>query len=125
MKPSPPILFVDDNVSLVAAVEPLLEGYGFRVLKACSGDEAMMVCDRATDRVAVAIVDLKMPGMDGPATINALKKQFPLLKVISISGNVLSPYFSRLVDLGVRHFLPKPFSIDDLVATIQDVRVAA
>jgi hypothetical protein len=42
-----------------------------------------------------------------------------------MSGQMLSPYFGRLADLGIRHFMPKPFCIADLLETIHDVQTAA
>src|SRR5439155_22078919 len=113
------ILFVDDNAALASVYEISLGDHGFRVTTAGSGNEAVNLCLHCD--AFVAIVDLRMPGMDGPETIAALKTHQPKLKIIAISGQGLVPYFSRLASLGVRHFLPKPFRIDDLLGSIQDL----
>src|SRR5579862_3365916 len=113
-----PVLLVDDNSCLVDAYRLLLADLGFRVISASSGDEAVKLCACDANAAALAIVDLKMPGLDGPATIAALKTLTPQLKVISVSGQMLSPFFGRLADLGVRHFLSKPIGVDDLLETI-------
>lgn len=99
----------------------MLQGFGFRVVTANNGHEAVSFCANNPSRVAVAIIDLKMPDFDGPDTIAALQAENPGLKIIAVSGDMLSPFFSRLSDLGVRHFLPKPFSLENVVDAIRDV----
>jgi DNA-binding NtrC family response regulator len=113
------LLIVDDNAPFVSACEHYLTECGFRVRKALSGSEAVQLCADEEGPLSLAIVDLNMPELDGPATIGALKKQRPGLKVIAISGAMLVPYFVQLHDLGVRHFLPKPFYLDGLLDSIR------
>jgi two-component system cell cycle sensor histidine kinase/response regulator CckA len=113
------LLIVDDNDQFVSACEHFLTECGFRVRKALSGPEALDLCAEEQEPVTLAIVDLNMPDFDGPATIDALKKQRPELRVIAISGAMLVPYFVQLHDLGVRHFLPKPFYLDGLLDSIR------
>lgn len=117
------ILFVDDNEAVSSAYQLSLGERGFRVLTAGSCDEALDLCDHA-DRASVAVVDLKMPGVDGPGTIAALRIRRPELKIIAMSGQGLVPYFSRLSDLGVRIFLSKPFSIEALICGMEELDVA-
>ena len=119
------ILIVDDNEGLRSAYELMFEGLGYKVLLASDGKEAINLGLDQMGVAPVAIVDLKMPGLDGPTTIAALKAQSPELKFISISAQMLGPYFGRLADLGVRHFVSKPFSISELMETIQEVQAAA
>ena len=119
------LLIVDDNKGLCSAYALMFEGLGYQVLLASNGEQAINLCLNQSGEAPVAIVDLKMPGLDGPSTIAALKAQAPELKVISISGENLGPYFRRLADLGVRHFVKKPFSIAELMETIQEVQTAA
>jgi two-component system, cell cycle sensor histidine kinase and response regulator CckA len=123
MIPGTAVLLVDDNADLVDTCEMMLVERGFRVLKTGNGREAVELCERNQSGVALAIVDLKLPGLDGPATIEALIGRSPGIKVVSVSGETLSPYFGRLASLGVRHFLPKPFGVDDLMETIRDLSI--
>lgn len=115
------VLLVDDNELLTEAYQLLLGDHGFRVITARSGQEALNYCGASENEPVLAIIDLKMPGLDGPATIRALRGTSPGLKVIAVSGQMLGPYFGRLADLGVRHFLPKPYSVDSLLEEIRDV----
>lgn len=105
-----PIIFVDDNTDLANALELSLREEGFQVLTAASGDKAIDFC-REGVVADIAVVDLKVPGMDGPTTIAAMRAQRPELKVIAVSGKELSPYLARLADLGVRYSVPNPFPL--------------
>ena len=122
MRP-PSILFIDDNPSLVAAYQLSLSELGFRVVAASNGNQALDLCAREAG-ACLAIVDLKMPDMDGPEVIAALREQQPDLQVIVVSGQSLQPYFTRLSELGVRVFLQKPFSIEALVGSIRELQAA-
>lgn len=115
------VLIVDDNESLGATYEHLLGEHGFRVITARTGEEAVTRCETGKCQVDLAIVDLRLPGIDGPATIQALRHWRPELKVIAVSGQTLSPYFGRLADEGVRHFISKPFTIGTLLQIIREV----
>jgi DNA-binding NtrC family response regulator len=117
------ILFVDDNSALASAYQLSLGERGFRVLTAASCDEALDLC-RDVEGASLALVDLKMPGIDGPGTIAALRERRPELKIIAMSGQRLVPYFGRLSDLGVRVFLAKPFSIEALLCGMEELDVA-
>ena len=117
-KPSS-LLIVDDNTDFVTTCGDFLTESGFHVLKACSGTEAVDLCSGESASVGLAIVDLNMPDLDGPATIAALRKKAPRTKVMAMSGAMLVPYFVRLNELGVQHFLPKPFYLDELLASVQ------
>lgn len=117
------ILFIDDNSDLANAYQLSLGERGFRVLTASNCDEALDICSHSED-ASLAIVDLKMPGVDGPGTIAALRECRPELKIIAMSAQRLVPYFGRLSELGVRVFLSKPFSIEALICGMEELDVA-
>jgi len=114
-----PILLVDDNDAFVSACAISLESSGFDVSQAYGGQEAVDQC--AFRKFALAIVDLNMPELDGAATIGALLARTPTMKIIAISGGMLSPHFAKLAALGVRHFISKPFRLENLLADIRDL----
>lgn len=119
MPNSSSLLIVDDNADFVSACEAFLTECGYRVVKALSGSNAVDFYAENHASVALAIVDLNMPGLDGPATIDALRKKKPSLKVMATSGAMLVPYFTRLNELGVLHFLPKPFRLEELLESVR------
>lgn len=119
------ILIVDDNESFASTVSTLLTGEGFHVVTASSGNAALRLMNGHREKPALTIVDLRMPQLDGPATIEMLRQKNKASRVIAVSGQPLVPYFSRLSHLGVRHFLPKPFRFDELLDAIRDLNAVA
>jgi DNA-binding response OmpR family regulator len=109
------ILVVDDEPSYLRLIGLVLRRYGYTVLSAASGEEAM---DHA-NQVDIAVVDMMMPEMDGLETIQLLQWHNPQLKVIASSGCAESEFRGELDRLGVEIFLAKPFPVEALMAQVQ------
>jgi PAS domain S-box-containing protein len=125
-RPTPPrvqgnqetILVVDDETVIRNLIRVSLEQAGYRVLLAQDGAEAIARLTPAREAVALALVDLMLPGMDGQAVIHALRRIKPGLPVVIITGtDVTQTELAKSGDL----VLPKPFTIQQLLATIADV----
>jgi CheY-like chemotaxis protein len=91
-----------------------LENFGYRVLTAADGRDALALLTARPLDVAAAIVDMMMPGMDGVATIRALRRVRPDLPIIGVSGLGPSRRGGGPVDVGL--FLAKPYSAETLLA---------
>src|SRR5215510_1517781 len=70
------------------------------------------------DEVKVVITDMMMPYMDGPATIRALRRLDPKVKIIATSGLKAEDKISDAAQLGVKTFLPKPYTAEKLLKTV-------
>jgi two-component system cell cycle sensor histidine kinase/response regulator CckA len=116
------ILIVDDEVSICEITKAALENYGYRVLVANSGPEAVALYADKRNEVALAITDTDMPFMDGTATCVALRKINPALKIIMASGSV-SEKNGRNDDphKAVNAFVPKPYTVDRLLVAVHEV----
>jgi two-component system, cell cycle sensor histidine kinase and response regulator CckA len=113
------ILIVDDEAAILETTKVSLEAYNYRVLTANDGIEAITLCAQYKHKIAVALVDMMMPSMDGITTIQTLQKINPQIKTIAISGFVSN---DRLREAnGITHFIAKPYTIEDLVQTLQAV----
>ncbi|MDB6112687.1 MAG: Hybrid sensor histidine kinase/response regulator [Pedosphaera sp.] len=113
------ILIVDDEVNIVSATQRMLEQYGYKVLVANSGQEALRIFTRHDQPIELVITDIMMPGMDGLALIQALKKIDPRIKILpssglgkDLGGNLRA---AELESLGVRCFLAKPYTAEKLL----------
>jgi PAS domain S-box-containing protein len=119
------VLVVDDEVEILRMTEEVLTAYGYRVAAVRGGAEAVALCRRQGERLPhalpVALVDVMMPGMDGPATIRELLRLSPLLKVIAMSGLSEGGRAQEAARAGAHAFLPKPFVTDTLLQTIARV----
>jgi nitrogen-specific signal transduction histidine kinase/CheY-like chemotaxis protein len=115
------ILVVDDEESIRQITMKTLEAFGYRVLTAGDGTEAVAVYAQHRDEIAAVICDMMMPYMDGRATTLALHRMNPRVKVISSSGLAEAPRAEEAADRGVRAFLPKPYTAEALLRTLSDV----
>jgi CheY-like chemotaxis protein len=106
----PTILIIEDDTDLRRMLVKLLEREEFRVLEAGTGLEALQILDYYIPDMVVT--DIIMPDQDGIGTINELKKRYPEIKIIAISGGgrMLSKDYLEIAKiLGAHHTFSKPF----------------
>jgi len=114
------ILVVDDEPAIREVTRNTLETSGYRVLTASDGTEALVLFVQHKDDIKVVITDLAMPYMDGPATIRALLKLDPLIRII-VSTGVSDKNRTDVVDPGANAVLSKPYTAEMLLKTLRDV----
>jgi len=107
------VLLVDDEERFLFTTEKLLARKGVTAIPARSGMEALEKLRRHT--VHVVILDVKMPGMDGVATLKEIKKQFPLVEVIMLTGHATVESAVEGLQSGATDYLMKPTDIDELI----------
>ncbi|MCU0762891.1 MAG: ATP-binding protein, partial [Hydrogenophaga sp.] len=115
------VLVVDDEEAILQVTRQTLEAYGYRVLVAANGAQAVALFAQNVDGVDLVLTDMMMPVMDGPATIQALRQIRPDVRVIGASGLSHNGHVARATGAGVRHFLPKPYTADTLLRTLAEV----
>jgi CheY-like chemotaxis protein len=115
------VLVVDDEDPILDLVQKVLKRYGYRVLLAKNGVEAVELYTRRQKEVDVVITDMVMPIMDGPATVIALKAINPNVKVIGSSGLASQDGAAKAKEAGIRHFIPKPYTTGIILNTLHDV----
>src|SRR5687767_15485011 len=81
------VLVVDDDSVVRQVLAAMLASEGYEPLPVSGGDEAVAVCRSRPRAVAAAVLDVKMPGMDGPATLDALLALAPGLPCVFVSGH--------------------------------------
>ena len=115
------ILVVDDESAILALAQSTLETYGYRVLTAASGPAAILTFSRDHEKIQLVIMDKSMPFMDGAATIVALRKIRPDVKVIMTSGHDLKRGGGTEMRLKAAGVLEKPFTVEKLLTTVHEV----
>lgn len=115
------ILVVDDEESIRQITKSTLQTFGYRVLLAADGAEALEQYATNRNDIAVVITDLLMPLMDGVATIRALRKLKPNVKIISVSGLADDAKTVEAARAGVETFLPKPYTAEQLLRVLAQV----
>ncbi|MEW6382272.1 MAG: response regulator [bacterium] len=115
---SPVILVVDDEEDLRESLAEILELEGLQVLQAQDGYVA--VEKAKANMFDIALIDIKMPGMNGLETLNQVKSLQPHIKAIMMTGHPMESTRSNLVK-GIHGILQKPFSIAKLLSMIQQI----
>jgi PAS domain S-box-containing protein len=112
------VLVVDDEPGIRVIAEKTLERYGYGVLVAGNGAEAVALYAQHRSKIAVVLTDMAMPVMDGPATIIALRSMNPAVKIIGSSGLTSAGGVAKAVGAGVTQFLHKPYSAETLLKAL-------
>ncbi len=115
------ILVVDDEASIVNTTRLGLEEFGYDVLVAANGTEALATFVQMQTKIDLVITDLMMPEMDGPATIRVLRKLNPEVRIIAASGLSHTRLDTGHQEVRFDHFLQKPYSADTLLRTVKKV----
>jgi DNA-binding response OmpR family regulator len=118
----PRLIVADDDNDFRALLEAILTGAGYEVLTAANGIEALRLCE--TPSVAAAIVDLVMPEKEGLETIFEMRRRFPGIKTIAMSGGGRGPgdvYLEMARQLGAVAALAKPFGKAELLQAVRKI----
>jgi PAS domain S-box-containing protein len=115
------ILVVDDEERVLASAERLLQSAGYTPLAASGGAQALQLYEKRKDSIAIVLLDLIMPGMDGSEVFREIKRQNPGAKIILCSGYSVNGQAGELMNLGVDGFLQKPFTTQSLLSAIRGV----
>jgi PAS domain S-box-containing protein len=115
------ILVVDDETSVRQITQQTLEAFGYRVTLAADGAEAVAIYAVRASEIAVVLTDMMMPVMDGASTIRVLRKINPAVRVIGASGLAANSQLTQTASLGVKHFLPKPYTAETLLKTLKQI----
>jgi PAS domain S-box-containing protein len=115
------ILVVDDEASIRNIAAQALQMFGYRVVTASDGAEAVAVCAGQKDEIQLMVTDLDMPIMDGRAAIRAIQALVPGLPIIAASGIGSKDFMSDPEEPRVQAVLPKPYHADKLLRTVYSV----
>lgn len=118
------ILVVDDDISVLTVVKCMLESSDYNVLLANTAEVALRMAERDDLSIDLLLTDVVMPDVNGPELAQRIQALRPALKVLFMSGRTDSEVVRVKVlqsDLG---FLPKPFTSDSLLDTVQRILIA-
>jgi len=115
------VLVVDDEEPIRNIARKTLERFGYRVLLAADGAEAVSLYAPRQREISVVVTDMLMPIMDGPATIVALKNINPDVKIVSSSGLASQGGVAKAMNAGVLRFIPKPYTAATMLTTLHEV----
>ncbi len=118
------ILLVEDEEGLRQLNARGLASRGYTVLEAGNGVEAIEVLERSDGQIDLVVSDVVMPEMDGPTLLRELRTRNPELKIIFVSGYAEDAFQKHLPADGQFAFLPKPFTLKQLVNAVKETLAA-
>lgn len=107
------MMLVDDEERFLSTTKKLLSKKGFEVMTAKSGPDALDILRE--HNIHVVILDVKMPGMDGIETLKAIKRNYPLVEVIMLTGHATVESAIDGLKSGAADYLMKPTDIGDII----------
>jgi len=115
------VLIIEDEEVLVKLFKQILEMLGYRVLEAKTGKEAVELAKTFDGQIDLALLDIKLPDMDGGRVYPLIMEARPDLKVIVCSGYSIDGPAQEILDAGAEGFIQKPFLIAPFAKKIKEV----
>lgn len=113
------ILIVDDDPIVLDSCKRVFEAEGFEVSLVPSADEALTAMEN--NAFDILLIDVKMPERDGMYLIRAVKKQWPEVPIVVMSGYPTPETIAEGLHLGAEEFIAKPFTPDELLKIVHEV----
>jgi CheY-like chemotaxis protein len=113
-------LLVDDDARNIFALSSVLERRGMRVLTATNGSEAIALAD-ATPDLAIVLMDIMMPEMDGYRTIHAIRQKpdFRRLPIVALTAKAMKGDREKCMEAGASDYLAKPVNTEQLLSALR------
>ncbi|MBU1652325.1 response regulator [bacterium] len=112
------LLIVDDEVKFLDSIAKRLELRGLEVTKATNGKDAVEFARK--QKFDLALLDLKMPGMDGSEVLKILKEEHKFIEIIILTGHGSLESAVECTKLGAYGYLPKPYEFDALLDILKE-----
>ncbi len=115
------VLVAEDNDATREAIQALLEAQHYHVITAMDGIEALQHYEREHQSIAFVVSDVIMPRMGGMALYRALRKRWPEVKMMFVTGHPLEVESQNMLELGSYHWLQKPFSMLEFNQAVREL----
>jgi len=113
------LLVIDDELLIRETNRQLLSSFGYDVILAASGEEALRLLDSGASKPRLIILDVMMPGLAGPALLKELKQHCPKVPVVLVTGYAQDPAAIEMLRLGAAYLINKPYSLNQLAGTVR------
>ena len=115
------ILMIEDEDVVIEVTQAMLEWLGYRVMVAKTGKDAIHITKTFDGQIDLALLDIKLPDMEGGKVYPLIMKARPDLKVIVFSGYSIEGPARKILDAGAQDFIQKPFSLATLSEKLKEV----
>ncbi|RXT55613.1 hypothetical protein B6S44_09455, partial [Bosea sp. Tri-44] len=113
-------LLVDDDARNIFALSSVLDRRGMNVLKATTGNEAIAIINAQPD-VAIVLMDIMMPGMDGYETMQVIRSNpaFRRLPIVALTAKAMKGDREKCLEAGASDYLAKPVNTEQLLSSLR------
>ncbi|HXV82375.1 MAG TPA: ATP-binding protein, partial [Candidatus Binatia bacterium] len=115
------ILLVEDEKDMLYLLEKTLLRHGYQVLTATDGEKALEVYQRHNGTIDAVLLDIGLPKIAGQEVLRRLQEQNPAVRVVIASGYLEPALKSEISEIGVQHFVDKPYRLNQVVNTLQSL----
>ncbi len=115
----PAVLIIDDDDEVRSLLAAILTDAGFPVRLAASGKEAVVLYRQHRQQIGLVLLDVRMPGQDGPSTLAELLEFDPKVRCCFLSGQPGLATPEDLLARGAMAFVAKPFRVPQLIGVVQ------
>jgi CheY-like chemotaxis protein len=114
------VLLVDDDIRNIFALTSLLERHHMDVISAQNGQEAIQKLE-STDEIAIVLMDVMMPGMDGYETMRLIRRnrRLRLLPIIALTAKAMKGDRKKCLEAGASDYVAKPVNSEQLLALVR------
>ena len=113
------ILFIEDEVEVAEVAADMLASEGYKIIVVHDGFEALKIYERIGPQIGLVILDFFLPILDGDAVFDELRALNPKVNVVLSSGFAEQSKISSMLSLGLRGFIPKPYTADKLLGQVR------
>jgi PAS domain S-box-containing protein len=117
------VLVIEDEASILSITSQTLQTFGYRVLTATDGAEGLALYVQQKDDIAVVLIDMMMPILDGLGAIRALLRINPKIKIVAVSGLDAKRDVVEATGGSVKYLLTKPYTAGTLLKTLQAILI--
>jgi CheY-like chemotaxis protein len=115
------ILVIDDEIMILDLAQDMLKSIGFKVYTANNAEKGLKIYKEKMKEIDIVFLDLIMPDVSGFTCYNELRTLNPKLKILIISGIGDEDRKRELKELGIIHYIEKPFSVHDLIDKVESL----
>lgn len=113
------VLVVEDEDAIRRMLDVALRRHGLDVLLAATGDDAVAIYREHRDAIAVVLLDVRMPDLDGPATLAAIRAIDPEVRAGFVSGDTGAYTTDDLIRAGASFVIAKPFDVAEVADALR------
>lgn len=115
------MLIVDDERLMLRLLEKFFSQHGYHVLVASDGEQAIEVYRSYKSRIGAVLLDIRLPKTPGEEVFQRMKAENAAVKVVIASGYLSPDIKADLIFAGVKHFVNKPYVLNELLEVFQNV----